>query len=44
MQIKPISEIRVFMENYAAPMGIEVVDVEWNDKSEIGRASCRERV
>lgn len=33
MQIKPISEIRVFMENYAAPMGIEVVDVEWNDKS-----------
>lgn len=33
MQIKSISEIRVFMENYAAPMGIEVVDVEWNDKS-----------
>lgn len=33
MQIKLISEIRVFMENYAAPMGIEVVDVEWNDKS-----------
>ncbi|MDE6504565.1 MAG: ribosome maturation factor RimP [Clostridia bacterium] len=33
MQIKPLSEIRTFMENYASPLGIEVVDVEWNDKS-----------
>jgi len=33
MQIKPLSEIRSFFENIAAPMGIEIVDVEWNDKT-----------
>lgn len=32
MNIKPLSEIRAFLENYANPMGIEIVDVEWNDK------------
>lgn len=33
MDIKPLSDIRSFMENAAAPMGIEIVDVEWNDKN-----------
>lgn len=33
MNIKPLSEIRNFMESIASPMGIEVVDVEWNDRS-----------
>ncbi len=33
MNIKPLSEIRAFMESIATPMGIEVVDVEWNDRS-----------
>lgn len=33
MQIKPLSEIRSFFENIATPMGIEIVDVEWNDKA-----------
>ena len=33
MNIKPLNEIRTFMENIAAPMGIEIVDVEWNDRS-----------
>lgn len=33
MQIKPLSEIRSFFENIASPMGIEIVDVEWNDKA-----------
>lgn len=33
MQIKPLSEIRAFMESIAIPMGIEIVDVEWNDRS-----------
>ena len=32
MQIKPLSEIRGFLENIAAPLGIEIVDIEWNDK------------
>ncbi len=32
MQIKPIAEIRRFLEKYAEPMGIEIVDIEWNDK------------
>lgn len=32
MQIKPISEIHDFLEKIAAPMGIEIVEVEWNDK------------
>ena len=33
MQIKPISEIQLFLEKIATPMGIEIVEVEWNDKS-----------
>lgn len=33
MQVKPITEIKEFLENIATPMGIEIVDVEWNDKS-----------
>lgn len=32
MQIKPLSEIRDFLINYATPLGVEIVDVEWNDK------------
>lgn len=34
MNIKPIPEIREFLEKYAAPLGIEIVDVEWDDKAE----------
>ncbi len=30
MQIKPIEQLREFFEKYAAPMGIEVVDVEFD--------------
>lgn len=33
MNVKPISEIRAFLEGIASPMGIEIVDVEWNDKA-----------
>ena len=33
MKIKPISEIREFFERVAAPMNIEIVDVEWDDKA-----------
>lgn len=33
MNIKPLSEIRTFMENIAEPMGIEIVDIEWNDRT-----------
>lgn len=33
MDIKPLSEIRAFLESYAAPLDIEIVDVEWNDRS-----------
>ncbi len=32
MQIKPLEEIRGFLEKTAMGMGIEIVDVEWNDK------------
>jgi ribosome maturation factor RimP len=32
MQIKPLEEIKTFLEGIATPMGIEVVDVEWNDR------------
>lgn len=32
MQIKPLEEIRGFLEKTATGMGIEIVDVEWNDK------------
>lgn len=31
MQIKPLEDIRAFLESYAAPMNVEIVDVEWND-------------
>ncbi len=33
MDVKPLCEIRAFIEGIAGPMGIEVVDVEWNDRS-----------
>ncbi len=33
MQIKPLSEIREFLVKIATPMDIEIVDIEWNDKS-----------
>ncbi len=33
MQIKPINEITAFLEKFATPMGIEIVEVEWNDKA-----------
>lgn len=32
MKIKPLEDIRAFAEKYANPLGIEIVDVEWNDK------------
>lgn len=33
MTIKPLTEIKAFLENIATPMGIEIVDIEWNDKT-----------
>ena len=33
MQIKPIEEIRAFLEDFALPMGIEIVDVEFDKKN-----------
>ena len=30
MTIKPIEEIRAFLEKFAVPMGIEIVDVEFD--------------
>lgn len=33
MTIKPVNEIQEFLEKYATPMGIEIVDVEWSDKA-----------
>ncbi len=33
MQIKPIKEITEFLEKIATPMGVEIVEVEWNDKA-----------
>ena len=33
MQIKPVKEIAEFLEKIATPMGIEIVEVEWNDKA-----------
>lgn len=33
MQVKPIKEITEFLEKIATPMGIEIVEVEWNDKA-----------
>lgn len=32
MNIKPLSELKTFLEKYATPMGIEIVDVEFSDK------------
>lgn len=32
MQFKPVEEIREFLEKYAAPMGIEIVDIEFDKK------------
>lgn len=32
MQIKPLEELKTFLEGIATPMAIEVVDVEWNDR------------
>ncbi len=33
MQIKPMTEIRAFLEKIAASMGIEIVDVEFDNRS-----------
>lgn len=33
MQIKPMTEIRAFLEKIAVPMGIEIVDVEFDNRS-----------
>lgn len=33
MQIKPIEDIRAFLEGFATPMGIEIVDVEFDKKN-----------
>ncbi len=33
MKIKPLAEILDFLEKIAQPMGVEIVDLEWNDKS-----------
>ena len=32
MNIKPLSELTAFLEDYASPMGIEIVDVEFSEK------------
>lgn len=32
MQIKPLNELTEFLKNIAVSMGIEIVDIEWNDK------------
>lgn len=34
MQLKPIEEIRAFLEKIAQPMGIEIVDVEFEKRTE----------
>lgn len=34
MQLKPIEEIRAFLEAIATPMGIEIVDVEFDKRAE----------
>ena len=33
MQVKPIKEITEFLEKIATPMGVEIVEVEWNEKA-----------
>lgn len=35
MEIKPLQEIRDFLGKIATPMGIEIVDVEWNGKTAV---------
>lgn len=32
MQIKPLDEIRAFLQKFADDTGVEIVDIEWNDK------------
>ncbi len=32
MNIKPLSELAAFLEGYASPMGIEIVDIEFSEK------------
>ena len=32
MNLKPLSELKTFLEDYATPMGIEIVDIEFSDK------------
>ena len=34
MQFKPVEEIREFLEKYAVPMGIEIVDIEFDKKTD----------
>ncbi len=34
MQIKPIEDIRAFLENIAQPMGIEIVEVEYDKRTD----------
>ena len=34
MQIKPVEEIRAFLEKIATPMGVEIVDVEFDKRTE----------
>ena len=34
MNVKPIEEIKSFLENIAKSMDIEIVDVEWNDREQ----------
>lgn len=33
MDIKPLDEITGFLKTYSVPLGIEIVDVVWNDKT-----------
>lgn len=33
MQVKPINELKDFLEKISLPMGVEIVDIEWNDKT-----------
>ncbi len=32
MNVKPLEEIRAFLQPYADQTGVEIVDIEWNDK------------
>ena len=32
MNVKPLNELKTFLEQYAAPMGIEIVDIEFSDR------------